>query len=171
MKEWDPTDYNNGYSAGKAAAENEKASDALMYSVFALFGSISLLILLFCPGIFVAWLILEKYRVSGKLKGWNYFWVMLTIILVLEILTVLFKTLSNWLRARDNWLWILPWLIYFLYCFVLPGLLVHTFVYDMFERAPGRPTDTLNIISWVLGLVAACLVYSRAEGQFRRVVG
>jgi hypothetical protein len=158
--------YATGFEDGKRQAEADKASTALMRTLFSLFFKMVSLIILFCPGILCANLILEGLRHYTRiLTGWNYGWVFITIVYVLECLVFFLKGWSIALQKQNNGVWIIPWLICGFYCFALPVFMLHTFLYSLLKPVPGHPTNTVNMISWVVAGIMGIYIYSRYHLQ------
>jgi hypothetical protein len=133
-------------------------------SIFSLFARITLVLLLFCPGIMCAYMLLDGIKShGGNLEGWNYFWAMSGIVYGIECLVYFFKGWAAGLKEKGRQLWIVPWLICVVYCFLFPSLLLHTFIFNLFRPAPGHPAGTLNIISWILGVSFSAYIYYRYE--------
>jgi hypothetical protein len=154
--------YGTGLEDGKRQAKADKASNALMTLLFSFFFRVFSFIILFCPGIFCAYIILDKLRYnSGNGHGWKYVAAFGAIVYMMECLVFFLKGWFFSLKDKDNGLWVALWIICFLYCFALPALILHTFFYIFFKPATGHATDTLNIISWVLGVLIGIYIYSR----------
>ncbi|HEY6902091.1 MAG TPA: hypothetical protein VI233_15650 [Puia sp.] len=161
--------YSRGVEDGRNAEKSDKAFAEFIDSVFRLLGNGIFLILLFFPSLFASYLLLEKYRISGSLKGWNYFWALIATIVVIEILVLSIRALSRFLRKRRNWWWILPQTIYFLYCFAFPTLISQSIIWLVFKPAHKSPTTTFTLISWLIGLVLGGFYYLRCEGISRAI--
>jgi hypothetical protein len=133
-------------------------------SIFSLFVRIILLFLVFCPGIMCAYMLLDGIKsYGGNLEGWNYFWAMTGIVYLIECVILFFKGWAEGLKEKRRQLWIIPWSIGVVYCFLFPSLLLHTFIFNLFRPAPGHPTGTLKVISWVLGVSFSTYIYYRYE--------
>jgi hypothetical protein len=134
--------------------------------LFSYFFKAIFFVILFCPGILCAYLILEGLRhYTGNLTGWNYGWAFVTIVYVLECLVFFLKGWGLAMKKKDNAVWIIPWLVCVFYCFALPVLMLHTFVYDLLKPAPGNPTDVLKIVSWTIAGLMGIYIYSRYRWQ------
>jgi hypothetical protein len=158
--------YGTGFEDGKRQAQADKASTALMTSVFSYFFKAILLIILFCPGIICAYLILAGLRHYAKnITGWNYGLTFIGIVYVLECVVFFLKGWFIALKEKGNVLWIIPWLICGFYCFLFPVIMLHTFSYTLLKPAPGDPTETLNMISWVVAGLIGFYIYSRYHLQ------
>jgi len=154
--------YDTGFEDGRRQAGADKASKALMTMLFSYFFKIIFLIILFCPGIFCAYLILDELqRYTGNLTGWNYGLTFITIVYVLECLVFFLKGWCIGLKEKESVIWIIPWLICGFYCFLLPVFMLHTFIYILLKPAPGHSTSTLNVISWVVSGIMGIYIYSR----------
>lgn len=161
--------YSAGVADGRDAEKSDKAFAEFMDNVFRLFGNSLFLILLFFPSLFASYLLLEKYRISGTLKGFYYFWTLIAAILIIEILVLAIRGLSRFLKGRNNWWWLLPQSIYFLYCFAFPTLIGQSLIWLIFKPAHKPPTTTFTLISWLIGLILGGLYYLRCEGISRAI--
>jgi hypothetical protein len=158
--------YGTGFEDGKRQAESGKASTALMATLFSYFFKTIFFIILFCPGILNAYLILDGLRhYTRNLTGWNYGGTFITIVYVLECLVFFIKGWCIALKKKDNLVWIIPWLICGFYCFALPVFMLHTFIYILVKPVPGHPTNTLDMISWVVAVLMGIYIYSRYHLQ------
>jgi len=158
--------YGTGFEDGKRQAVADRASTSLMTALFSFLFKTIFFIILFCPGILCAYLILEGLRrYTGNLSGWRYGLTFITIVYVLECLVFFLKGWSIALKEKGNVVWIIPWLICGLYCFILPVFMLHTFVYILLKPAPGHPTNTLNLICWLVAGLMGIYIYSRYHLQ------
>jgi hypothetical protein len=158
--------YGTGFEDGRGQVEADKASTALITTVFIMFFKLISLVILFCPGILCAYLILGGLReYIGNLTGWNYGWTFIAIVYVLECLVFFLKGWFITLKEKGRGIWIIPWLICGLYCFVLPVFMMHTFIFILFKPVPGHPTNTLNMVGWVIGGLISIYIYSRYHLQ------
>lgn len=150
----------------KRQAEAEKAGAALTTSLFSLVLKILFLFVLFCPAILCAYLILDSLKsYTANLTRWHYFFAMVALVYGIECFVFFMKGCLLGLKKNGNGLWVLLWIICMLYCFVLPALFLHTIIFGMFRPAPGHPTSTLNMISWVAGVLISYYIYARYRLQ------
>jgi hypothetical protein len=154
--------YGTGFEDGRRQVEADRASTALMTTMFSSFFKLISLIILFCPGILCAYLILGGLRdYTGNLRGWNYGWTFIAIVYVLECLVFFLKGWSIALKKKGSVGWIIPRLICGSYCFGLPVLMLHTFMYLLLKPVTEHPLDTLNMVSWVVAGLMGVYIYSR----------
>jgi len=158
--------YETGFEDGRRQAEAERASMAFMAKIFLFFFRAISFIILFCPGIFSAYLILDELRhYTQNLTGWNYGWAFVTIVYVLECLVFFLKGWSIALRKKGSVVLVIPWLICACYCFALPVFMLHRFLFMLFKPVPGHPTNTVYMVSWVVGGLIGIYIYSRYHLQ------
>jgi hypothetical protein len=158
--------YGTGFEDGKRQAEADKANTALMTTLFSYFFKTIFLIILFSPGILCVYLILDGLRpYIRSLTGWNYGWTFIIIVYVLECGVFFLKGWYIALKKKDNVVWIIPWLICGFYCFALPVFMLHTFIYSLLKPVPGQPTNSLNMISWIVAGIMGIYIYSRYHLQ------
>jgi hypothetical protein len=158
--------YGTGFEDGKRQADADKASAALMTTLFSYFFKMIFFVILLCPGIFCAYLILDGLRhYTRNLTGWNYGWAFITIVYVLECLVFFLKGWCMTLKEKNRGAWILPWFICGCYCFALPVFTLHTFVYMLLKPVPGHSINILNIVSWVVAGLMGIYIYSRYHLQ------
>jgi hypothetical protein len=158
--------YETGFEDGRRQAEADRASTALMRTLFSLFFKAVSLIILFCPGILFAYLILGELRhYSRNLTGWNYGLTFIAIVYVLECLVYFLKGWSIALKKKGTGVWIIPYLFCGCYCFALPIFILHSFIYMLLKPVPGHPTNSLNMISWIVAGVMGIYIYSRYHLQ------
>jgi hypothetical protein len=146
--------------------KTDQVSAALTTSLFSFVLKILFFFVLFCPAILCAYLILNRFKsYTENLTRLHYFFVMTALVYGIECLVFFVKGWLLVLKKNGNGLWVLLWTICMLYCFVLPVLLVHTAIFEMFRPAPGHPTSTLNIISWISAVLISYYIYARYRLQ------
>jgi len=154
--------YETGFEDGRRQAQSERRSGSVMATLVALFFKTFLLIVLLCPGIFCAYFILALVtQYNAHLIGWTYAWTFITIVYVLECVVFCLKGWGIALKKKNIIFWVIPWLICAFYGFALPVYFVHLFGYNLFKPAPGNPTGTLNLITWVVAGLMGIYIYSR----------
>ncbi len=158
--------YETGFEDGRRQAEADRASTALMTTIFSFFFRAISLLLLFCPGILCAYLILGALRhYTRNLTGWNYGWTFIAIVYVLECLVFFIKGWCIALQKKGSGIWIIPWLICGCYSFALPVFMLHTFIFMLFKPVPGHPTNEVSMVSWIVGGLIGVYIYSRYHLQ------
>jgi len=158
--------YETGFEDGRRQTEAERASTALMTTIFSFFFRTIFLIILSCPGILCAYLILGDLRhYTRNLTGWNYGGAFITIVYVLECGVFFLKGWSIALKEKGNVVWRIPWLICGFYCFALPVFMLHIFFYSLLKPVPGHLFNTLSMVSWVVAGLMGIYIYSRYHLQ------
>jgi len=158
--------YGTGFEDGRRQAEADKASTALMTTMFTMFFKLISLVILLCPSILCAYLILGGLRdYTGNLTGWNYGWSFITIAYVLKCGIFFLKGWCIALKRKGSVIWIIPWFICGSYYFALPVFMLHTFIFILLKPVPGHPTNPLNMISWVVAGLMGIYIYSRYHMQ------
>jgi hypothetical protein len=158
--------YEKGFEDGNRQAAADKVSTTLMTTLFSYFFKMLFVIVLFCPGIISAYLIMNGVQhYSGSLTGWNYAWVLMAIVYILECFIFFIKGLGIKLKKEGSVLLIIPWLIGGLYCFGFPVFILHTFIFDLLRQVPGHPTNILSIFSWIVSGLMGVYIYSKYHWQ------
>jgi hypothetical protein len=158
--------YEIGFEDGRKQAEADRVSTALMTTVVSIFVKTVLLVILFCPGILCAYFILGGLRpYTGNLTGWNCGGTFITIVYVLECGVFFLKGWSIAGKKKGGVVWIIPWLICGFYCFALPVFMLHPFIFILFKPLPGHPSNTVNMVSWVVAGLMGIYIFSRYHLQ------
>lgn len=146
----------------KRQVASDRASAHLIGLLFQWIFKFFLLLFLFAPGIFCAYVILEalKGRLTD-LKGWNYFFALVGTVYVVECLFFLLKGFYIALREKGNGIWMVLWFICFLYCFALPVLMAHAIIIFQFRRPV--PTTGFVIGCWIGAMALGFLIFRRYQ--------
>jgi hypothetical protein len=164
--------YGTGFEDGKRQAEADRASGALMTTLFSCFAKAIFFIILFSPGILSAYFILEGLQhYTRNLNGWNYGWVFVTIIYALECVVFFLKGWNIAMKVKANLVWTIPQLIGGIYSFALPVFMIHAFIYNVLKPGQGHPTSVLNLVSWVVAGLMGIYIYSRYRWQLDSAPG
>jgi len=154
--------YETGFEDGRRQAQSDSRNGSVMTTLVAFVYKTFFLTLLFCPGVFCTYFILASVKHSNAhLTGWTYGWMFVAVVFVLECVVLFLKGWGIALQKRNNILWIIPWVICAFYGFTLPVYVIHIFGYNLFKPAPGNPTGTLNLITWVVAGLMGIYIYSR----------
>lgn len=155
-------DYYSGYQDGKHHAESARATAAFMTALFKLLFLCFRLFFFSLPGIFCAFVILEKsgYHM-GKQNIWNYMGVWIGLVYILECLIFFLKGWSLSLKDSGQRLWMVLWAICFIYCFALPAFLLKTIVFGQFTTPKFHPTVTMIILCWASGIILGWFIFRR----------
>jgi hypothetical protein len=154
----------HGFSREEAKRQvvADKASTSLIISIFTLFFKLITFFFLFLPGVFCAYLILQFLRVyPGRLTALTYFLWIAGIVYILECLLFLLKGWAMSLKERGSWPWTILWTICFLYCFVLPALVLQVFIYGQFGHTQQQVSSVPIIASWLGAAILGWLIYRR----------
>ena len=154
--------YETGFEDGRRQAQSDRRNGSVMTTLFGFVFRIFFFIVLISPGILCAYFILAtvKHR-NAHLTGSTYGWTFVAVVYALECVAFFLKGWGIALQKRNSILWIIPWVICMFYGFAFPVYVLHFFTYNLFKPVPGNPTETLNLITWVVAGLMGIYIYSR----------
>lgn len=154
--------YETGFEDGRRQARSERCTGSVMTTLVASFFRIFFFFVLISPGIFCAYFMLasEKHD-NAYMTGWTYGWAFVAAVYVLECVVFFLKGWGIALQKRNSIIWIIPWVICLFYGFAVPVYGIHILGYNLFKPATGNPTDTLNLITWIVAGLIGIYIYSR----------